>query len=94
MSQNPIEPSHVFVRPGQVAPELPAPDACMVCGQPERAHIGPELAGRITAARAVVRDYRREAEENPLLARVHVYWAPRLASVLSDVLDGINQERS
>ena len=26
---------HQFTRPGQVAPGRPAPDACMVCGQPE-----------------------------------------------------------
>lgn len=24
---------HAFARPGQVAPELPAPDACMRCGE-------------------------------------------------------------
>ena len=29
---------HPFARPGQVAPDRPAPDACMVCGQPEAAH--------------------------------------------------------
>ena len=27
-----------FARPGQVAPDRPAPDACMNCGQPERGH--------------------------------------------------------
>ncbi len=31
-----------FVRPGQVAPERPAPDACMRCGRPESDHhMGP-----------------------------------------------------
>ncbi len=29
---------HQFTRPGQVEPGRPAPDACMVCGQPETAH--------------------------------------------------------
>lgn len=52
--------------------------------------IPPELASRCTAARAVVGDYRREVADNPQLPRVHVYWAPRLASVLSDLLDGID----
>ena len=27
-----------FVRPGQVAPDRPAPDACMRCGRPESDH--------------------------------------------------------
>jgi hypothetical protein len=31
-------PYHRFIRPGQVAPDRPAPDACMQCGQPEAAH--------------------------------------------------------
>jgi hypothetical protein len=30
--------AHQFTRPGQVASGHPAPDACMVCGQPETAH--------------------------------------------------------
>jgi hypothetical protein len=29
---------HRFVRPGQVAPDRPAPDACMHCGEPFAAH--------------------------------------------------------
>lgn len=29
---------HAFIRPGQVAPDLPAPDNCVRCGQPEAAH--------------------------------------------------------
>jgi hypothetical protein len=32
---------HQFTRPGQVAPDRPAPDACMICGQPEAAHASP-----------------------------------------------------
>jgi hypothetical protein len=31
---------HPFVRPGQVAPDCPAPDQCVSCGQPEAAHCG------------------------------------------------------
>jgi hypothetical protein len=27
-----------FVRPGQVAPDRAAPDACMLCGRPENGH--------------------------------------------------------
>src|SRR5258708_10124585 len=33
-------PAHPFIRPGQVRAELPAPDQCMKCGQPEAAHGG------------------------------------------------------
>lgn len=29
---------HLFIRPGQVAPDRPAPDKCMTCGQPESQH--------------------------------------------------------
>jgi hypothetical protein len=29
---------HAFVRPGQVAADLPAPDACVRCGRPEAGH--------------------------------------------------------
>jgi hypothetical protein len=32
---------HRFVRPGQVAPDRPAPDACMTCGLPEPDHPAP-----------------------------------------------------
>lgn len=31
-------PGHPFVRPGQVAPDLPPPDNCVGCGLPEAAH--------------------------------------------------------
>jgi hypothetical protein len=30
--------SHPFIRPGQVAPDRPAPDACMQCGEPFAEH--------------------------------------------------------
>lgn len=30
--------SHQFIRPGQVAPDRPAPDACMQCGEPFAEH--------------------------------------------------------
>jgi hypothetical protein len=29
---------HAFVRPGQVAPDRPAPDRCIACAEPEAAH--------------------------------------------------------
>ena len=29
---------HRFIRPGQVAPDRPAPDHCMRCGRPETEH--------------------------------------------------------
>jgi hypothetical protein len=41
---NPTIPAHPFVGPGQVAPQLPAPDACVECGRPEAIHPG-SLAG-------------------------------------------------
>lgn len=52
--------------------------------------IPPELASRCIAARAVVADYRREVEQNPELPRVHVYWAPRLASIIDDLVAGVD----
>lgn len=33
-----IPPDHEFVSPGQVAPDRPAPDACMVCGESRAVH--------------------------------------------------------
>lgn len=48
--------THPFVRPGQVAPDLPAPDNCVQCGKPEAAHISPELRARITAAKKAIAD--------------------------------------
>lgn len=36
--EGPQPSDHPFVRPGQVAPDRPAPDACMVRAQPEAAH--------------------------------------------------------
>jgi hypothetical protein len=35
---DPASQPHVFVRPGQIDPGHPAPDACVFCGQPEAAH--------------------------------------------------------
>jgi hypothetical protein len=31
--------AHMFIRPGQVAPDLPAPDRCMTCGEPQAGHV-------------------------------------------------------
>jgi hypothetical protein len=33
-----IPQPHQFVRPGQVAPHLPAPDHCMMCGKSDAEH--------------------------------------------------------
>jgi len=41
-------PAHEFIRPGQVAPHLPAPDHCAQCGQPEAAHCGSYAAEAAT----------------------------------------------
>jgi hypothetical protein len=46
MEQSPTDPPaapddtrpHQFIRPGQVDPDLPPPDNCMICGLPEAAH--------------------------------------------------------
>ena len=37
---------HRFVRPGQVAPDRPAPDACMECGRAEAGH-RPAVTGQL-----------------------------------------------
>lgn len=42
---------HGFVRPGQVAPDLPPPDQCVTCGQPETAHQDPARAAYIAGLR-------------------------------------------
>jgi len=44
--------AHAFVRPGQVAPDLPAPDACVRCGLPAAAH-GPGAEGPFETERQV-----------------------------------------
>jgi hypothetical protein len=47
-AENPEPVTHPFVRPGQVAAHLPAPDNCMRCGQPEAAHAAqPRLDGTV-----------------------------------------------
>jgi len=38
---NPTTPAHDYVRPGQVAPDRPAPDNCVRCGESEAAHQAP-----------------------------------------------------
>lgn len=45
---------HEFVRPGQVAPDRPARDACMQCGQPEAAHHAQPLT--VDAVESAYRD--------------------------------------
>ena len=47
-AENPEPITHPFVRPGQVAAHLPAPDNCMRCGQLEAAHAAqPRLDGTV-----------------------------------------------
>ena len=36
---------HEFVRPGQVAPDRPPRDRCVVCGEPEAGHQIPHAVG-------------------------------------------------
>jgi hypothetical protein len=48
---------HAFVRPGQVAPDLPAPDNCVRCGLTEAAHQAtPRIDGSIGEASFVACD--------------------------------------
>ena len=63
-------PEHPFVRPGQVAPDRPAPDRCMDCGQAESAH--PALVKDVTTiseipviADAMAAKALAEAEADP-----------------------------
>ncbi len=48
MTQSNQPPGHPFTRPGQVRAELPAPDRCMTCGEPEASH---DMRGRVVADR-------------------------------------------
>lgn len=48
----PSTAAHPFIRPGQVAPDLPAPDNCMACGQPEAGHPAGAVAIRAAAGGA------------------------------------------
>jgi hypothetical protein len=50
---------HRFVRPGRVAPDRPACDACMECGQPEAGHRPAGADQRVTMAREVMAWYDR-----------------------------------
>ncbi len=90
---------HAFIKPGQVAPDLPPPDNCVRCGQPEAAHVSADTEARRIAAAAVLGDYQREVAD--FIARAHSprpdswTWAQRLAveeqsllSVLAPRLDG------
>jgi hypothetical protein len=83
---------HSFVRPGQVAPDLPPPDACVRCGQPFAAH-GAELAARVTAAQAVLADYQAAMREFTLGAVADVdalSWSLRLGQHLQQLVDGVD----
>ena len=87
--------SHPFVRPGQIAPHLPAPDNCMRCGQPERDHVSAELAARRTAAAAVVADYEAALKATNDARRIHwADWASRMAAELRSVLAQLDAEQA
>jgi hypothetical protein len=50
-SETTTAPGHPFASPGLVAPDRPAPDECMTCGQPRAAHpTAGDDAGRAIAA--------------------------------------------
>ena len=82
---------HGYVRPGQVAPDLPPPDACVRCGQPEAAHRGAGLAEAV-AARAMLADFRRISYEYTVGTLAEPDWfslALRLGQHLELLLNAI-----
>ena len=85
---------HPFVGPGQVAPNLPAPDNCMVCGQPEAAHGTDGLAARVPAAQAVLDDFQRSTGKYGAGAPAAdwLQWALQLAQQLQQVLEAPDGE--
>ena len=87
---------HPFVGPGQVAPNLPAPDNCMVCGQPEAAHGTDGLAARVTAAQAVLDDFQRSTGKYGagVPAADWLQWSLQLAQQLQQVLGTIGEPPS
>jgi hypothetical protein len=84
---------HAFVRPGQVAPDLPPPDNCMRCGLPEREHRGADLAEAV-AGRAILADFQRAAHEFTVGTRTEVdwlTWALSLGQHLQQLLDALGR---
>lgn len=75
---------HAFIRPGQVAAERPAPDACMRCGHPEAEHTWPPLETE-KQARGLpeVRAAWAAFDANPGAGRM----APHLARMLTDACE-------
>ena len=87
---------HPFVRPGQVAPGLPAPDNCVRCGKPEAAHSAPPAAelAEAVAARAMLADFQRTMHEFTVGTTRDVdflTWALRLGQHLNYLLDAIGR---
>jgi hypothetical protein len=77
---------HTFIRPGQVAPDRPAPDRCMECGRPEADHRAADP--RIQAAREFLAGARtRKVSELPpsLLVR-EVAELRRLLGQMRDII--------
>ena len=60
-----------FARPGQVAPDRPAPDACMRCGRPENGHhAGPFETERQALSTPAVRAVYTAFEAAPAPGRM------------------------
>ena len=83
---------HQFTRPGQVAPDLPAPDACMVCGQPEAAHnpaAGPfeteAQARELPAVRAVYDAFCRDPGPGKMAPHNHRMLCEALSAARVDL---------
>jgi hypothetical protein len=73
----PAPAAHSFVRPGQVAADRPAPDACMECGQPEAGHPAPGGQcdvdwGSAAVSQRCVRNAGHEGQHTDLYGR----WSP------------------
>lgn len=79
---------HRFVRPGQVAPDRPAPDACMECGQPEAGHRPEGADQRVTVARETLAWYDRGQWSDPLNVTGH------LAATVRSLLEVISEDEA
>jgi hypothetical protein len=84
------QPNHDYIRPGQVAPDRPAPDRCVECGRPEAVHAWPPL------------DTERQARELPPVRAAWAAWnaggsrpgtmAPHMHRLLCEALSAAGVE--
>lgn len=81
---------HPFTRPGQVSPDLPAPDNCVVCGGPEAAHLAAGADQRVTSAREYLTGIRQH-KVSTLPPSVMLRECAELRRQLGQVLDVIDQ---